>query len=681
MLDKVRIADKKVWVNGSSIPLISGEVHYWRLDPANWLAAIHAVSEMGLRVIATYVCWDFHEVEPGRFDFTGETDPRRNLLGFLDLLQTEGFWIILRPGPYIYAEWRNAGVPDRAACYHRLDPAFQAIALPYMQAVTEACRRYQASQGGRVILWQADNEIDPWSHWYTEQLGLGQKPGLFHEFLCLRYKAISALNQAYGEDYASFQEVGAITAMVPHDPGLMRRYLDFARFQHWYVNRVAEWAANTYRELGVDIPIYLNTYSGVSTQSWAGIEVRSNLAGPDIYPSRELSLRPNEHRSLLEAVRYTRTYSCLPYIAEFEAGIWHEWLPDVGDLSSNHYRLVCLSALLAGAAGWNWYMLVNRDNWYQSPINERGYKRLDLFDAFKQIVSLYRKIDPASLVKLTSTAVTFDPLQRATQRPGQDLLQALYQAGLDYEFFDVEGSHQCTQPMLLYAGGAWLPAVAQERLNDYILQGGHLVCVGETPHMDDSLHPLDLLEIPRPGGAIGFAMNLLIPLEDGITVKCPWLFYYNDPPGTAIMAQRLDDPLLKSEENQVHCRLQTGESYAVGYSQPRGRGRLTVIGVQPSAELLLGLHRHFSVPVPARSQTPGVLTALFRREDDYYLIAANPGDENKAAEIHFDPGLGLARGWNAHNLVTGTQWEGHGTLTLDLPRKDGALLHLKEIFE
>ena len=103
-MSTVKIAEKKLWVDETAIPLFSGEVHYWRLDPANWRPVLRRAREMGLQIIATYVCWDFHEIEPGRYDFLGETDPRRNLLAFLDLLTSEGFWIILRPGPYIYSE-------------------------------------------------------------------------------------------------------------------------------------------------------------------------------------------------------------------------------------------------------------------------------------------------------------------------------------------------------------------------------------------------------------------------------------------------------------------------------------------------------------------------------------------------------------------------------------------------
>src|SRR5687767_15390706 len=60
---------------------------------------------------------------------------------------------------------------------------------------------------------------------------------------------------------------------------------------------------------------------------------------------------------------------------------------------------------------------------------------------------LYHEIDPASLVKQTNVAVTFDPLQRGTERPGQELLQALYQADIDYEFYDVNRSEEHTSEL------------------------------------------------------------------------------------------------------------------------------------------------------------------------------------------------------------------------------------------
>ncbi len=165
---------------------------------------------------------------------------------------------------------------------------------------------------------------------------------------------------------------------------LLSRYHDSRVFLHDYVNQVAVWAVGIYKSLGVDVPIMLNTYSGVGTQLWSELEQVVDIVEPDIYPSREFKFRGSgEHRHVLEAVRYTRSYSKLPYIPEYEAGIWHDWLDEVSALPPNHYRVICILALQVGAVGWNWYMLVNRDNWYQSPINTWGRVCPALFGDFR----------------------------------------------------------------------------------------------------------------------------------------------------------------------------------------------------------------------------------------------------------------------------------------------------------
>jgi hypothetical protein len=677
----VHIADRKVWVGDQAIPLLSGEVHYWRLDPHNWRPALKRVREMDIHIVATYACWDFHEISPGTFDFRGETDPRRNLTGFLELLAEEGFWIIFRPGPYIYSEWTNGGVPNHAAQYHRLDPEFLKLAEPYMAAVTEAALPYLATRGGKMMMWQADNEIDPWPHLYSEELGLGRKVGPFQEFLRDKYEAVSALNQAWRTQYTTFENARAVSELFTDDPVLMSRYNDFRSFLHDYVNKVAAWATNMYRSLGVDVPIMLNAYSGVGTQRWADMEKIADVVGPDIYPSREFLNRggTKEHRHVLEAVRYTRTYSRLPYIPEYEAGIWHDWLEDVGTLPPNHYRLICLSALQAGVAGWNWYMLVNRDNWYQSPINEWGRIRPGLFDVFKQITALYHEVDPTTLNRLTNTAVTFDPLQRSTERPGQDLLQSLYDADIDYEFYDLDGG-TTDKNLLFYAGGTWLSEAGQRRLVEYVENGGHLVCIGAYPHLDEHLHEVNLLDIPAPDGILSASPKFHLSLFNQQTGETPWIYNYDRVPGEPIRVTRLTMKNHPSEELALQFDLQTGAEYTVGYSIGRGQGRLTIIGMQPTPGLLLALHEQFNVPLPCRAYTSAITTALFSRDGGFYLFASNAGNEDKSTEVVFAPNLFSPGKWSVQDLVSGHMIDMDGAsdarINVTLPRKDATIFHL-----
>jgi hypothetical protein len=674
----VSIKEKKVWVGDTPVSLLSGEVHYWRLDPNSWRAALERVREMGIKTVATYACWDYHQIASGQYDFTGATDPRRNMVGFLELLTEMGFWIIFRPGPYIYSEWSNNGVPDEAAQYHRLDPRFHELAEHYMAAVTVCAKPFLASTGGRIILWQADNEIDPWPHLYTEAIGLGRTPGIFHDYLRERYKDdVFALNTAWRTDYADFDQARAVSEMFREDPVLLARYIDYRTFLHWYVNKVAAWSVGVYRDLGVDVPVILNAYSGVGTQVWAELEKIADLVGSDIYPSNEHLYRTGEQRHILEAVRYSCTFSKVPYVAEFEAGIWHDWLGDVGTFSPNHYRLICLSILQAGAAGWNWYMLVNRDNWYQSPINEWGRTRPPLFEAFWQITALFDAVDPTTLEKVTQTAVTFDPIQRSTTRPGQELLQSFHDADIDYEFFDLTNA-MTDKPVVFYAGGSSLSEGSQRRLLEYVENGGHLICVGAYPKQDEHMHPLNLLGIPEPAGIVTGQGKMHLSVF-GQNVQSPWFFNYEGlPESVTVIAERVPFRMQASEELVFQFSLQEGLQYNIGVKVQRGKGFVTVVGLQPTAALLLALHRHFEVEVACRSLVGGVTSGLFRRGEDYYLIATNDGAESKG--VIFDVPA-LSGRWSVRNLDGGPSNAdlANHRLTLIMPRKDGVILHLSKV--
>src|SRR5262245_55212485 len=291
---EVRLAERRIWVGDQDRALLSGEVHFWRLDPSVWQTVLQRVREIGLEVVSTYVCWDFHEVEVGGFDFSGETNPRRNLVGFLELAAREGFWVVLRPGPYVYAEWPNSGIPERTVRWHRLHSDFVAEARVWMSAVVAAVRGYLASRGGPIVMWQADNEADPWFDVYASQLGLADQPGLFHDFLRARYTGVSNLNFAWRSDYSDFNEVRAVltASFLPY----VGRYLDTCRFRHWYATEVVRWTTAEYRRLGVDVPIYTNTYVDTNVQDWRAIDAVCDLVGPDIYPSAALGSDPDEHR-------------------------------------------------------------------------------------------------------------------------------------------------------------------------------------------------------------------------------------------------------------------------------------------------------------------------------------------------------------------------------------------------
>lgn len=691
----VRIAEKRLCVGGEAMPLLSGEMHFWRLDPACWPRILGRLQELDLRIVSTYVCWDHHELKPGHYDFDGRTSPTRNLLGFLDLAADRGFYVVLRPGPYIYGEWDQAGVPAHAARYHRLHPEFLAAAENWMAAVVGAARPYLATRGGPIALWQADNEPDPWPQYYGAQLGLGEQPGIFQTFLRQRYGDIAALNAAWETRLDDFDQARAIIHPLLTERGYLNRYLDFCRFRHWYSHRVATWAVQRYRALGVDVPIYLNGYPSVEVQNWRELEAAGDFAGIDLYPTAGFSRDAEEHRQFMQGIRLIHGYSALPFISEFEAGVWYGWHHGTGVLPPKHYRFLALSALLAGAAGWNWYMLVERDNWLMSPINSRGAARPELFEVFRQIVALYRELDPPSLRKVAACAVALDVLRQAAwiERSDSPVLGGLHAAGLDYCCYDVDalptgpGLGDPPMPALLfYGGGRWLNRAAQERLRSYVAAGGRLVFFQDQPWQDDALTPCNLLALPEPVSILTAAhpQRLRLLLGDEMPViSTPAFFVYESVSGSPIYAERISEPPRTDEEFGLQANLPIGERHIVGYRRPLGAGEMICLGVTPAPEVLLALHRWLQAPIPCRCRVPGVSIALFQRGDAFYLIAVNNGPQDCDAAVALAPAYVVPGRYRSRNVVSGEVQladlciQDH--VLLHLPGKDGTIVQLTPV--
>ena len=98
-------------LDGKPFFLYSGEIHYFRLRPAEWPVHLRAARAAGLNTVSSYVPWRWHEPRPGRTDFTGRTHPQRDLARYLDLVAEHGLRFIARIGPVSNAELQDEGVP------------------------------------------------------------------------------------------------------------------------------------------------------------------------------------------------------------------------------------------------------------------------------------------------------------------------------------------------------------------------------------------------------------------------------------------------------------------------------------------------------------------------------------------------------------------------------------------
>ena len=102
-----KVEDGKFLLDGQSVQLICGEMHYPRVPKEYWRDRIRRAKAMGINTISTYVFWNYHERQPGVFDFSGQADLAR----FIRTCGEEGMYVVLRPGPYVCAEWDFGGYP------------------------------------------------------------------------------------------------------------------------------------------------------------------------------------------------------------------------------------------------------------------------------------------------------------------------------------------------------------------------------------------------------------------------------------------------------------------------------------------------------------------------------------------------------------------------------------------
>ncbi|WFR58231.1 beta-galactosidase [Anaerocolumna sp. AGMB13025] len=147
------------YYNGKPVQIISGAIHYFRIVPQHWRDCLLKLKAMGCNTVETYIPWNMHEPKKGEFHFEGLTDIKQFVQTAADL----GLWVIIRPSPYICAEWEFGGLP--AWLLKEDGMHLRSVYEPFLKHVDEYYSKLfkvigplQLPYGGPVIMMQIENE-------------------------------------------------------------------------------------------------------------------------------------------------------------------------------------------------------------------------------------------------------------------------------------------------------------------------------------------------------------------------------------------------------------------------------------------------------------------------------------------------------------------------------------------
>ncbi|MCX4678000.1 beta-galactosidase [Streptomyces sp. NBC_01433] len=293
------VGDDHFRLDGKPVRLLSGALHYFRVHEEQWDHRLSMLRAMGLNCVETYVPWNLHEPSPGRFRDVAA------LGRFLDAAQRAGLLVIVRPGPYICAEWENGGLPVWVT--GRFGRRVRTRDAEYLASVERWFRELlpqvvgrQVTRGGPVIMVQAENEYGSYG---TDSVYLEWLAGLLRQCGV----TVPLFTSDGPEDHMlTGGSVHGLLATANFGSGaragfeVLRRHqpkgplmcMEFwcGWFEHWGAEPVVRdpaQAADALREIlecGASVNIYM-AHGGTNFAGWAGANRSGPLQDQELQPT------------------------------------------------------------------------------------------------------------------------------------------------------------------------------------------------------------------------------------------------------------------------------------------------------------------------------------------------------------------------------------------------------------
>lgn len=648
-------------LNGQTIPVYSGTIHYWRLDRDKWGLILDQAKALGFGMVETYIPWSVHETAPGQYDW-GQVDARKDVEAFIKACEERQLFLIVRPGPLINAELTDFGFPE----WVLMDPdvqsrtsldtlqydaawglhpphqfpvpsyaseAFYKYSEGWFDVICPIIARHLAPQGC-IVAVQSDNET---CYLFQDQAYATDYSRdsltLYRSYLKNKYETLEKLNAAYGQTYSAFEQVQPPRDCEIETRADVPRHVDWVEYKEYQIRWAVARFARILRARGiVGVPIFQD----VAWQLQTPLDIPAMEADPDIdWVGVNLYANKEDYVRAATQMRFLAGATRLPFVPEFGSGLWsHHHKTFTGA----EHEFMTLSALLHGLKAFNFYMLAERDRWQGSPITRHGTLRADRAPFYQQLNGFLQNYrlweftrERELIVLLNYDAGRYAAYASSLHYAHADMLD------LPKELFELTPNlglssdpRQETKPR----PGSWLGGVAQwlaEQHVVYDLGDTHLKAdqlkrykVACLPSVDflDPCAQQELLEYVRSGGHL--ILGPVKPTLDPALKPCTLLAEYLPEPGTVTI----------------------------------GAGRLTWAPVE---DLPMVLGEAASAPAYSCNQ-PAVDLALHCRGSQALLFAVNPTDQPLTTELWFSGSQKFQPVWAGSPAL-----EGNNLATLTIP--------------
>ncbi len=622
------IKDNNFCLDGKHIFLNSGEIHYFRIKRGLWDRHLDEAVSAGLKAVSTYVPWAWHEEEEGVFDFDGTSCPEKDLNGWLRKCREHGLHAIVKPGPFILAEFRGAGLPDwflerygDAVRMHTRSGSrvmsdgvslfnrdyLGKVRLWYDQ-VLPVIRQHELQAGGPVIMMQVCNEIGVFS-WLSRQADYGNEVrNRFIRWVSEKYKNITEVNRLWGTAYGSNDEIelppdGRDPYASPADRGRDNAWHSFWRS---YYGDYLRMLTAMIREQGITVPLYHNLPGWIYGN---GYEFPVNITMyEDLFRGRSeiifgvdhipefVSYRNLHDDRIINDITLAMQGGGPLFAAEFQSGSREYHVVT----NPREMELFYKASIANGLKGWNFYMFSQGRN-----VSRRGYSGDTFYwftplDADGRRSSAWPAVEKMSRLTEVSGDIIVNSGRRAEvcvlfyshwyatelERPAEKdagltyipsavrrpayfdgLLKALQVLNIDYDMVDLGNA---SPESLARYSQIWvfatdeMDAPAQSAVAGYITGGGNAVIYPYLPDRETSQKPCMLLR-----NVIGVAPS------GTETIDSPLIDLYDlhdikcSNPQVVFATETLADA-------EIIARTISGTP--CGFEKSVGKGRVTFIG-------------------------------------------------------------------------------------------------------